>query len=201
MWNHYSGDLPHFTLLHDTHAFLPKLFPSLVGSFDQLCLLSEPLVLLDILKLFLFLCFFKVFFLSEILVKIEQDLILVAIFHSLLKNKHLVANIIAHFVGFVFVDEFLAISQLKNHLALFVCTLVLLAPFFMFSNIWKQHKFITKSAGYLQNLDELFQNMWRWPHSLLPRALDWTVLRPFRNACFAEHSAAVVALHRINKDF
>ena len=101
----------------------------------------------------------QVFFLGKILVKIEQDFILIAVFHSLLKNKHLVANVIAHLESFVFVDEFLTVSKLKNHLALLICTLVLFTPFFMFSDIRKQYEFITKVARYLQDLDELFQNV------------------------------------------
>lgn len=55
-------------------------------------------------------------------------------------------------------------------------------------------------AGYLENLDELFQDVRAWPDSQLTWALEWAALTPFGDATFAEELPAIVALHWVYWD-
>ena len=132
--NHFS--LPDQRILIVDYPRAPlEIGIVLLGQLLALCISHFDLFVFDLFSLFLPFLFLHLFFIVKILLEEEQYFILVAILHGLLKAKHLVANIVANLNGLVLVLEFLPATILKDHLALFIRALVLLAPLLMLSNI------------------------------------------------------------------
>ena len=104
-------------------------------------------------------------FLSEKLINIFKNVVRILRFKCLLQQIHLVAYIVAHLYLLVLHLELLSASVLKDSLALLVRTFDLLAPFFMFLDCRKVHKFVTVMTNYLNYLDEFVENVRTGPHS------------------------------------
>lgn len=81
----------------------------------------------------------------------------------------------------------------KYCLTLFICTLIFFAPFFVISNKRKENFFVASLAIYLQNVNELLENVGTGTDSELSWALKRTIFLPFLDAPFAEQFSAVVA--------
>ena len=84
-------------------------------------------------------------------------------------------------------------------MALSVGALFLLAPFFVLLNAGEQDEFVTVVACYLQDLNELFEDVGAWSYSQLTRTLERTTFVPLLNAAFAEKFPAVVTVHYITR--
>lgn len=127
---------------HELLPFVVQLGVQVAHSLPQ----SLPLFFL---QLQLLLAFKKLFFIGKVLVEEDQDLVLVPRFHGLLQPEHLIADVITYLDGLVLVLELFPTPVLKNHLALFVCTLVLLAPLFVVLDLGEQDELFAVVARYL----------------------------------------------------
>jgi len=153
-----------------------------------LLLLLDQLEVLDLLLL------------GEVLLEEEEGLVTVGVLEHLLEAEHLVADVVAHLDLLVLVEELLAAAELEDHVALLVGALVLLAPLLVLLDVREEHKLLAKVAGDLQDLDELLQDVRAGPDAQLPGALVGAVLVPHADAVLAKQLAAVVALHRVDRD-
>lgn len=97
--------------------------------------------------------------------------------------------------------EFLPPTELEDHLTLLICAFVFFAPLFVVFNPREEHQLITVVTGDLQNLDELLQDVGARTDPQLARALVGTVLGPLLNTLLAKQLPAVVAFHRVNRNF
>jgi hypothetical protein len=93
MQNHNTSDM----LMVD----ICLIFALLADCFSQ-----SDLLVLRLFNFLLVLFLFQFFLVLEVLVKEQQNLIFVPVFHALLEFKHLVTNFIANLNSFVFVLEF-----------------------------------------------------------------------------------------------
>ena len=121
--------------------------------------------------------------------------------HRQLKSAHLIAYVVTHLNGFLIILELFSTAVLKNHLTLLVGAFVLLTPFFMFLDLTEENELFAIITGDLQDLNELAQNVRTWPYSQLTWALEWTALGPPCDAGFAEKFPAIVAFHRVDRNF
>ena len=71
----------------------------------------------------------------------------------------------------------------------------------MVLNLAEQYQLFAIVARYLQNLDKLTQDMTAGPHPERPWALKRARLWPLSYTSPAEELPAIVAFHRINRNF
>ena len=138
---------------------------------------------------------------GEVVLKEKHDFVVILRFKHLLEQKHLVANLVANLNVLLLVLEFLPPTELEDHLTLLICAFVFFAPLFVVFYPREEHQLITVVTGDLQNLDELLQDVGARTDPQLARALVGTVLGPLLNTLLAKQLPAVVAFHRVNRNF